>query len=179
MSVVAPPIHNECNASGLRRNFATTLLAARRARPHLTNLRELSTRPYLTTLTELPNRYEARGAWSERLRKHDISTNLRPMAPRLPSRATSIHDPCLEPAHVRFESVPSHISALQTHLDLVNLSLSTVFQLHALRITATSPRVKQCTSWTTKISSDCATKRYLKHRHSHTTFPSFPHHIIT
>ena len=179
MSVVAPPIHNECNASGLRRNFATTLLAARRARPHLTNLRELSTRPYLTTLTELPNRYEARGAWSERLRKHDNSTNLRPMAPRLPSRTTSIREPCLVPARVRFESVPSHISAPQTHLDLVDQSPSTVIQLHALGRTARSTRVRQFTSWTTKISSDRATRKYLKHRHRHTTFPSCTHHTTT
>ena len=63
-SAVAPPIRNECNAnsSGLRRDFATNSLTARRARPYLTTLTELPHRPYLTALTELPNRYEARGA---------------------------------------------------------------------------------------------------------------------
>ena len=57
------------------------------------------------------------------------------MAPRLPSRATSIREPRLVPGRVRFESVPSQISAPQTHLDNVNLSTSTVIQLHALGIT--------------------------------------------
>ena len=51
-NAAAPPIRNECNAisSGLRHDFATTSLTARRARP------------YLTTLAELPNRYEVRAA---------------------------------------------------------------------------------------------------------------------
>ena len=35
----------------------------------------------------------------------------------------------------------------------------TVIQLHALGITATSPRVRQCASWTTNISSDHATRK--------------------
>ena len=96
------------------------------------------------------------------------------MAPRLPSRATSIREPRLVPGRVRFKSVSSHISAPQTHLDNVNLSTSTVIQLHALCITATSPRVRQCTSWTTTISSDGATRKCLNHRHRHTTFPSCP-----
>ena len=139
-SAAAPPIRNECKAisSGLRRDFAIPSLSARRARPYLTTLARLSNRPYLTTLTELPNRYEARGACSGRLRKHDISTNLRATTTRLPSRATSIREPRLMPARVRFESVPSHISVPQTHLDVVDLSLSTVIQLHALGITARS-----------------------------------------
>ena len=107
-SAAARPIRNEGDAisSGLRLEFATTSLTARR------------TRPYLTILTELPNRYEARGAISGRLKKHDIGTNLRPTARRLPPRATSIREPRLVPARVRFESVSSHIYAPQTHLDL-------------------------------------------------------------
>ena len=63
-SAVAPPIRNECNAklSGLRRDFATTSLNSRRARPYVTTFTGLPNRPHLTTLTEPPNRYEAREA---------------------------------------------------------------------------------------------------------------------
>ena len=51
-STASPPIPNGCNtiSSGMRRDFVTTSLTDRRARP------------YLTTTTELPNRHEARGA---------------------------------------------------------------------------------------------------------------------
>ena len=51
-NAAAPPIRNECNAisSGLRHDFATTSLTARRARPYLTTLMELSNQPCLTTL---------------------------------------------------------------------------------------------------------------------------------
>ena len=51
------------------------------SRPYLTTLSGVPNQPYLTTLTELPRRYEARGARSGRLRKNDISTNLRATAP--------------------------------------------------------------------------------------------------
>ena len=59
-TTAAPPIRIECNAIslGLRRDYATTSLTARRARPYPATLTGISNRPYLTTLTELPNRYE-------------------------------------------------------------------------------------------------------------------------
>ena len=37
-------------------------------------------KPYLTTLTDLTLRYQERGAWSARLEKHDINSNIRATA---------------------------------------------------------------------------------------------------
>ena len=115
-SAVAPSIRSEWNgnSSGLRRDVATTSLTSLRTRSYRTSLSRLPNLPYRTTPTELPNRYEAIEAWWERLRKHDINTNLRRGSHRLRSRAFSTRQPRLGSTRVRFEYVPTLVCALQT-----------------------------------------------------------------